>query len=182
MVSLCWAPLSIDGQEVFQVATCPSSPLSCLPHTHAQTDTHSSRAGRRNPNVLISRDKPRQGEHWAAPTHRETIPIRELIKELLKPTYGLSCSPPPSVPPHLQREGLSSLLKQRIQHRQLVFLSSQLRSNFLSLDCTLNLAVSLFFLQHYISISVPYFGFFSPMFCSLTRQTRRRIYFTKLQG
>lgn len=93
----------------------PLTPLrSHVSHTHAQTDAHSSRAGRRNPNVLISRDKQRQGEHWAALTHRETSPISGLIKELLRPTYGLSNVPPPSslpgLPPHLQWERLSSLL------------------------------------------------------------------------
>lgn len=79
-----WALLPIDGQEILQFL--PLTPLrSHVSHTHAQTDTHSSRAGWRNPNVLISRDKHRQGEHWAALTHRETTPISWLIKEVLRP-------------------------------------------------------------------------------------------------
>lgn len=50
----------------------PLTPLrSHVSHTPAQTDPHSSRAGWRNPNVLISGDKQRQGRHWAAPTHTD---------------------------------------------------------------------------------------------------------------
>lgn len=80
----------------------PLTPLH-VSHTHAQTDTHSSTAGWRNPNVLISGDKQRQGEHWAALEHSETSLIRGMIETLLKPHLRPlklpSSSSPWSAPP-----------------------------------------------------------------------------------
>lgn len=67
------------------------TPLSShVSHTQAQTDERSSRSDQRNPNVLISGDKQRQGKHWAALTHTHRLPspICELIKELLRPHLG----------------------------------------------------------------------------------------------
>lgn len=93
----------------------PLTPLrSHVSHTHAQTDAYSSRAGWRNPNVLINGDKQRQGEHWAALTHRETDSYQWADKDTtqahLRPLKLPPPSPLPGLSPHLQRGGLSFLL------------------------------------------------------------------------